>query len=591
MFCIKCGALINEQDSFCVKCGTKIESKVKTKGNSKKKKAISMAIIMILLICGFIFYLYRFTDFFTPKINLNKYVEVEFQGYNSVGKASFVFDSESFKEDNLKYLNERINDFLSDATFSLDKVKELSNNDIVKLTWDDKTDSIKEKYGVIIIADSKEFEVSGLEELEQFDPFDGVEIEFSGISPAGSALIIKTPEGNGLGYSLSEYKNNLKNGDSIEVIASLGGYSESEYAEAYGKLPTSMAKEFRVQGLTEYISDYSKIPNEIIDSAKAQAESDILQYIKYEYESILSVTELECVGEVYSNYDNELDVDLGDFIFGNMDHEDIYNGLFIIYRGKVTSSSDDIKDTEIYYPVAFCNFTDKEGEVSYDNTNIVIGDDKFNGLYKGAILYTHGYTNPIGCYKNIVANRSNKLNIVCEGDFAKYNNCRLLSELNSVNDSLNQKLLDQAYNIVSNYDVEYNTSHKKGYKYWHLDGKPQYVGACLLSAKDDAKNIDSQNKYYVIYSETMSYKDKITLTVYFPVCFEDIYILSNGESVVSACKDIMGKSNTFSWYRQFGTSDNVLGYLDQLDMYDAIVRAELKNYDYELTDALRDLCE
>ena len=589
MNCSNCGASLKENSSFCSKCGYKVElseiSAVENKKKKNNKPFVGIVLGLLLLLCIVGVYLFKFTNLFNHKINLDEYIEVEFQGYNTVGHATVDFDFETFKSEHEKYLKDNMDQFLRDISFSLDKDNKLSNNDSIELKWNFNDEKLNEEYKVKIIASNQTFNVVNLEELTEFDPFEGVEIEFSGISPMGSALIVNLPEGNGLSYSFAEYRNNYKNGDVIKVNALYGNYSEDEYAEEYGCLPSVLSKEYEVNGLDEYVVDYKDISDSIKQDLLSKAENAVKLYASQEYENILSVSDFSNEGEIFYHYEDEMDVDLGDYIYDKNAHDNVLNALVILIKGRVTSEDEHIEGTDVYYPVCFSNFINKAGDINYEDIQIIAGQSKFNGLYKGAALYTRGYTNPIVCYRDIVEKRSNKVEIECMGDFSKFTNNKSIKEINDVTDEINNQIKDDASDIINSYVAKYNSSN---FKYWNFNGNLQYVGSCILTAKNNKDGINS-NKYYVIFSEDMSYKDKKTLTVYFPVCYEGVYILENGEAIISDCLGIVGKTNTYSYYKQIGTQDTTQGYLDIADMEDGIIFANASDYDYEYSEELKKL--
>ena len=203
MNCPNCGTQIDPKDVFCPNCGAQISSEDKSKGKDensnsntgvsdtrnkkvkldKKLPLIAIVICVIAVIAVFIFN--------SNTINLEKLVTVEFYGYNTVGSASAHID-----EDELySQLEEKIGkseqvqpgDYfycMNTIQLSIDNNDSFSNGDegIVNIIYDN--DDLKD-YGIKFKGDSVKFTVEGLEDLYEFDPFEYVEVTFSGISPAG----------------------------------------------------------------------------------------------------------------------------------------------------------------------------------------------------------------------------------------------------------------------------------------------------------------------------------------------------------------------------------------------------------------------
>lgn len=201
-------------------------------------------------------------------INLEKLVDVEFTGYNGYGKAEIngarfteavmdalyknkILESDSFMG---QLVAAEKHPEIIDATdvnsiCSLDVTEGLSNGDKVVLTFNYDNDRYKD-VGIRFKGSSVTLEVSGLEEVDAFDPFEGIVVEFDGYSGYGSAHIANNPS-NGLNYYLDSAEG-LKNGDSVKVAASIPGYMTlDEYAEKYGAIPESYGKDFPVEGLAE----------------------------------------------------------------------------------------------------------------------------------------------------------------------------------------------------------------------------------------------------------------------------------------------------------------------------------------------------
>lgn len=274
-----------------------------------------------------------------PTIDLAKYYEVEFTGYDGYGSAQYEFNEEKFKKDygnKMKLSREfkstikkavKSNDFdtLMGLAFlgldgnGIDDVNELAyqlfkysfikqaelsetgnlkNGDTVTLTWDvggkdykdfisgydklsdeKKIQAIAELSGVKVKLKEAEYTVEGLDIVPLFDAFEDVELTFEGYSPNGS-LNINYPSDNGLYYK-ADKNSGLKNGDTVTV--SIDYYPES-YAQQYNKLPKEIEKTYTVSGLSEYITTASQVSekalNEMIEQAKDTINSETATWEK-----------------------------------------------------------------------------------------------------------------------------------------------------------------------------------------------------------------------------------------------------------------------------------------------------------------------
>ena len=260
-------------------------------------------------------------DLFTPTINLNKYVTITVDGYDTVGKADVEFDREKFKEDYEKklaskvestsdydssdyedldeYLGELVDEyedeyeniaslfgdeydgstsgtFLSECVDgSLDKVHSLSNGDVVTYTWSCDDSYALQKYGYKLKYSNIEYKVSGLKKAETFDPFEGMEIAFSGVGPEGTAEISGTPtnsEAKDLTFSCSQ-DYGLSNGDTIVVsVNSPSGEDIIDYCmEQFGKIPSPIEKDYTVEGLDSYVTSAADITEDSLKQMQDKA--------------------------------------------------------------------------------------------------------------------------------------------------------------------------------------------------------------------------------------------------------------------------------------------------------------------------------
>jgi len=198
------------------------------------------------------------------KINLNNYILVSFQGNNLAGHGSVMFDKEkflldhiknvSFNKENLQVYRElygnteksAANTITKYISVDLDKRNDLSNGDIVKTIWKIDEEKVNTYFVWDYVYTSETFTVTGLTDADTFDPFDTVEIEFSGVSPYGSAHVYSIASSYGGEYKVTP-KNNLKNGDIVKVTYSCS--DKATMIKNYGKYPSSYEKNYTVNGL------------------------------------------------------------------------------------------------------------------------------------------------------------------------------------------------------------------------------------------------------------------------------------------------------------------------------------------------------
>ncbi|SDI97058.1 hypothetical protein SAMN04487760_101390 [Lachnospiraceae bacterium G41] len=334
-----------------------------------------------------------------PTIDMNQYISLDTQGYDGYGTAAYVFDSTTFMEDNAdkfkftsKFKREYNNadsgtqflialsgiDINNDADAAklfvagfnpmgeLSECTRLSNNDVITYTWtfggmsEEEVAETCSSLGVKLNYSDIEFTVEDLEPVAYFDPFDGITIDFTGISPAGQAVVNNMPN-NGLYYTLDRMTN-LSNGEEI-VMTATTPYGIEAYIQAYGKAPTSESKSFVVEGLGEYISSASMIPEEELEKMKKQA-SDTMQS-----NSINTALDSEAV----------LDVEyIGTYFLTAKDLTtwDFKNKVCLVYRMHYTKEVKDHKKKDVTCECDFYNYVswenmyvDSDGNFIYDLNN------------------------------------------------------------------------------------------------------------------------------------------------------------------------------------------------------------------------------
>lgn len=231
----------------------------------------------------------------TPTIDLNKYVEIEFDGVNTVGTAKASFNESQFStdwKDKLKISKEGkkllekeyggdLDEYLEGLDLSefivfaiggaLDKSTGLSNGDTVKYSFMVDENEITSILNCELVYEDFEKTVEGLRDPETFDPFEGVTVEFSGTAPYGTATV--NPSSSGSLFFELDKRDNLNNGDTVTVKISSGGEDINAYClNVIGKVPTTTEKTFTVEGLPKYVTSLDEIPEDLLNKMKKQAE-------------------------------------------------------------------------------------------------------------------------------------------------------------------------------------------------------------------------------------------------------------------------------------------------------------------------------
>lgn len=335
-------------------------------------------------------------------INLTPYMSVEFSGYDGTGSANVRFDYDQFEADygdklratgksvkkaakenpgtkfdvsdydaTADYINRQDPGDLLRYVYSESispNTRTLSNGDTVTVTWNlsEYSAPYETIYNVDISVDDMTATVSGLTELGSFDPFDGLELEFSGKSPNGTVKVVsrgKDSACQALNYSVSP-QDGLSNGDIVVVTAQGNNLS---LITKYEKLPESTEKEYTVSGLPSYVTSSSEIPEKTMTMLKKQAEdaltSNVLsgvgtsnQYSQNLYDQ--TVVSSDYIGNYFLYPKNNVDK----------------NRLFLIYKVTIHTAYRYSEDSDTYdntYDIYwYCRFDDllltDTGECSVD---------------------------------------------------------------------------------------------------------------------------------------------------------------------------------------------------------------------------------
>ena len=305
MICTYCGKEIQNGITFCPYCGSTVNNakeNTKMKKHNPAKVLVPIAAVAVVAAGGWAF------ANRTPTIDVSKYMTLSADGYNTVGKLNIDFDTDKLEQDYGKQITTRFKKQMKNlkddtyglssltaslydgyeadlfaetcATGSADKTKNLSNGDVVTYTWDDNSDEAEEAFGVKVKYTDITYTVSGLASVNTFDAFDGVDVEFSGISPDGRATVNSLPtaaEAQGLYYTLDE-NSGLSNGDTVTLTVHSNRDDFSDCIDKYGAMPQATEKTFTVEGLNEYVTSADTLSDSVLVSLQNQAEDVFKSY-------------------------------------------------------------------------------------------------------------------------------------------------------------------------------------------------------------------------------------------------------------------------------------------------------------------------
>lgn len=354
----------------------------KLKKISKKTWGIIGACVALVLVLLIVIALHK------PTVNLNDYLKVTYGGYDGGGVAYTEIDWNSMKEDFENKISYKRGMAQTGGMTPIDIIMEytnaniegknekLSNGDKVSYTWKVDKDAIAKLIKCKIKYSDGSKKVSGLKEMELFDPFKNLKVTFSGVEPNGEADI----EYNG--DMLSEYDftcdktSGLKNGDKIKIsLTEDAGY----YVDQYNKEPSVLEKEYKVKNLGKYLSKIKEVDTDGMNSARAKAQKSISDMVDYWSEDVT----LDKVSYA------------GDYLQVAKDSDDYtknYYGVIYQINAHIQPDGGQRKDVVSYYSMKFenvivggdgkCEIDLDEYDVPYDDFSVeVTSGDLSSGSY------------------------------------------------------------------------------------------------------------------------------------------------------------------------------------------------------------------
>ena len=248
----------------------------------------------------------------TKEVNLSNYIVFNATGYDTYGTAECWFDEEAYIKDidaifaekdiwnEKKYSQEQMEMadglHLSYFTPVMAKNSGLSNGDQVKVTTEYTADQYK-SIGIKLTGGNESYEVSGLEPLQDFDPFADLQVTFNGISPLCTAALSGTRED--LTYTVSQDVG-LSLGDSITVTVGYdNGQDFSGFTEATGLVPTITEKSYVVENVPHYPKNIAEIPDNMKMKMDKAARDSIKNMEETDWDGYYELSGVDFLGYYY----------------------------------------------------------------------------------------------------------------------------------------------------------------------------------------------------------------------------------------------------------------------------------------------------
>ncbi len=389
--------------------------------NPKNVKLTILLAALLLVIIIIVVVVVLVLNYNKKKINLEEMVEVEYTGLDGEGEAIAYIDEgefvyaylnavgneklakkmkKAYKDEDLAEI-EKLYDKYDDVLRPCEMVYEnidldisedsgLSNGDVVTVTISYSKSFAKDN-GVVLKGKSVEDKVKDLKEAQELDPFDGLEVDFSGTSPYGKASVSYYGSASFL-YSSSfeiDKSEDLSNGDVIVVTCTL----DPDVAKDYGYVLTETECEYEVSGLSELVTSYDDLESEDQNTLREIADE---QVSNYRLKNAIDQT----TGNPRGDYTVTEPTYCGTIARVEKNYSSYYTDLLFVYSMDVTSTTGSFQPTKLYVVVEISEVElDEDGEVEYYTAGI-------STRYDSTYANMNGYTDIQKLFEGMVKNYS-----------------------------------------------------------------------------------------------------------------------------------------------------------------------------------------
>lgn len=368
----------------------------KTPMSPKAKKGIIAGIIAAVVLLIAVVAVVLLVNYQKKKVNVNEYISVEYTGCNTAGVAEVYLDEYEFEKavikaqgkkmkglsdwDSLLSSNYDIYNLMDSIEFEVEPADGLSNGDEITVTIEyDK--ALAKKVGIRLITKEQKFTVEGLSEVEAIDPFEDVEVEFSGTAPYVYASYWNNSSNDylmWLTYSFDK-DSDLNVGDTVTLTVD----ATEEDALENGYTFTQTSKEYVVESADHYISSFDEVTEETLAGMQTEA-FDIMDVYFAEQSEYISHTEYTYAGAYMLNIKES-------------DGWEDDNRVYLIYKTTVTSLTNEFEPVEVFLPVGFYDVLESQDgtqdfhdygyfegytDITYDD-----GWETLEGYTDGTVMY------------------------------------------------------------------------------------------------------------------------------------------------------------------------------------------------------------
>ena len=232
---------------------------------------------------------------------------------------------------------------LSSVELKLDKTDQLKNGDTVTITYTFDAEKAKEA-GAEFIGEPMTKTVSGLEEVKEVDPFEGLEVSFEGTSPNAYVTYENNATEEPLNYVWfdTDTRDGLKAGDTVTI--KVGGYDEESFEKNYGVRFSQTEKTYTVENVDAFITENQALDPAALDVMKTATEGYIEEY----FGEASRKENVKAEDVTYEGY----------YLLTNKESEGIwneFNKVYVVYSATVSGKGKGkkFKPTKVFFPVEY----------------------------------------------------------------------------------------------------------------------------------------------------------------------------------------------------------------------------------------------
>ncbi|MBQ8025430.1 MAG: zinc-ribbon domain-containing protein [Oscillospiraceae bacterium] len=509
------------------------------------------------------------------KYNVLDYVNIEYDGYNgnayayvSVDRDRLFMDIAADKKidvadvDSIRSLTTTVEkaNAIQAAVNTVDAYGEpadaLSNGDTITLyvVYDNRVAS---RQKIEFTGEQKTITVEGLEEIKEVDPFEKLNVTFTGVSGEGYLEMEYTGDDELISsYSFTPDKSyGLSNGDVVTLTIDY----DDEYTSWYGVKLTKREQQYTVSGLTQYITSAA----ELSEAGLEQLKADALTQLQTEISSYTDAT----VGEpAYAGYLLAVNKDVTSYN---------RNYMYLVYKATVTLNDVGILPTTVYFPLKYDDLSTAENIMDTAYYYYLEGYSRISNTY----TYVDGYTDPYEMYKDFVDSYGESYNIEAAGDMLNYvEGDGHVETLASVDETSMAALRAYGQQTVTQYIQSNYTSNLT------VSGLTP-VGEYLMIDNTEGIEGYEQSILIFVYQGTVSDADKKIpdTVVYYPMEFDGVIKTNDGVYVYSY-GDVFGADT-------LGEEYETKGFTDLPAMHQAFVDVAQNNnkYTMETSESMKKL--